>query len=193
MKNIILFLSICVMLFSCQKEIIYPTDQLPSNTPTIDSSSGLSSWGKFLITDAVMYVTNSETGVKTVYEHFGLNKDSSSLILGGSSIEIETIVKNQTTYSFWKPINFPGNGKFKLNSDSTKFYEVNYIGSYRTIIEDATHNQSNLGGSSKSYNISIVDLQTKTVKIEIGENNGSISGYNCSYFTVLTLVKIEEW
>ena len=69
--NVLIMGSLFIALFSCKKEVVNPTDQLPANVPSVSVySGGISRWGKFKIIDAVMYVDNHETGEKTVYHHF---------------------------------------------------------------------------------------------------------------------------
>lgn len=196
MKNLIYILLSSVLLFgvSCKKEYPYPDKDYPNIVPAaIDYTHNILPWGKFLIIDAVMYVDNHETGEKTMYHHFSPNKDTSSMRMGGSLFEIETIIKNYTTYSFWKPINYPGVGKFVLNDDTTKFYGVQYMGKNRSIIEDPTHGQQNMGGSARPFYGQTTDFDNQIVSIEIENIEGSLNGYNCSYWTLLTLKKIEEW
>lgn len=201
MKKIVfkfLFLATLALSFvSCQKEYIYPSDTYQLEEPTVIEGNGqtITQWGKFLVVDAVMYVENNETGQKTVYNHFGPNKDTSSMRWGGSQFDIETIVKNQTTYSFYKPINYPGYGEFVLNDDTTKHYAVNYIGFNKTIIEHPVHgfNQQQMGGGSRPFSGQILDFEQKLVVVQIQEMQISIDGYNCRCWTQLTLKKIEEW
>lgn len=194
MKNIILILAIAIGLTSCKKEPIYPTDQLPANVPHINTATGVNPWGKFLITDAVMYVENITTGTKTVYNHFSPTKSRSSLRIDGSLFDIETIIKDTTTYSFWKPTSYPGTGKFVLNDDTTKFYRVNYIGTYTTIIEDPTHGQQNMGGSARPFSGQTISTANQTVGITIQEMTGTDSnGNSIHYWTQLTLKKTQSW
>jgi hypothetical protein len=84
-------------------------------------------------------------------------------------------------------------GKFMLNGDSTKFYMVNYMGPYTSIIEDPTHGQQNLGGSSRPFSGQTISKSENTIAIQIQEMEGSINGYNCHYWTQLKLKKIESW
>lgn len=195
MKKTFVLFAVLLSLVSCRKEVIYPTDQLPSNVPSVNSSPRVSAWGKFLITDAKLYVEDHETGIKTVYNHFGPNKDTSSLRWGGSEFDIETIIRNQTTYSFWKPAGSTGTGygDFVLNGDTSKHYAVYYIGSNTTIVEDPVNPQELLGGSSRPFSGQTISYADSTVAIEIEEMEGSINGHNCHYWTQLTLQKIESW
>lgn len=193
MKNLIFLISVIIMT-SCQKEVIYPTDQLPSNVPTTDTTSSVSSWGKFIIIDATMYVDDNETGEHKSYNHFGVDKDTSSLRWGGVIFDIERIIKNKTTYSFWKPSNIPGTGRFVLNDDTTKLYLVNYIGQYKSIIEDPNSTQQNLGGSARPFSGQTVDYGNQIISIQIQEMEGvDDNGHSIHYWTELKLQKIESW
>jgi hypothetical protein len=199
MKNLLLkllFLGAVAMILmsSCKKEVIYPTDQLPKVYPTgTDTSLTVNPWGKFLIIDAVMYVDDKETGQPFVYQHFAVGKDTSSLRWGGPEIDIETIVKNKTTYSFWKPIGY-GTGKFELNGDSTKYYRVQYNGMYKSIIEDPDHGQSNLRGSARPFSGQTISKAEGIIAIQIQEMNGiDGNGHAIHYWTQLTLKKIQSW
>ena len=191
--KIVFLAAFATILLSCKKQTNYPTSQLPANVPTLTDFGGISRWGKFVITDAVMYVENKETGVKTVYQHFSPTKSRSSLRWDGSQFDIENIIKDTTTYSFWSPIGSTGTGKFVLNSDTTKFYSVQYMGMNSSIIEDPLHGQQNLGGSARPYSGQTISLSNKTIAIEIEEVEASIGGQNCKYWTQLTLKKIQEW
>ena len=205
MKNLLakLFIvaTIALSLTSCEKEYIYPSDGYPKGKPESyylwenDTTKKISLWGKFLIIDAVMYVDNHETGQKIKYNHFGPNKDTSSLRWGGPMFEFEKIQKNHTTYSFYSPLNFPGTGKFVLNDDTTKHYGVSIMGWNKAIVEDPVYGMSQqlLGGSSRPFSGQILNYYDKTVVMQIQEMEGSINGYNCRYWTQLTLKKIEEW
>jgi len=196
MKKLIYLLfvvSTLVLGTSCKKEYAYPTNEYPSNIPVIDHTHDLSMWGEFVITDAVMYMDNHETGVKTKYKHFDNTKTVSSLRLGGSIFEIENIEKNVTTYSFWKPIDNAGTGRFVLNGDTTKLYLVQYTGVYTTIIEDSKSPVQLLGGSARPFKGWTTDFDNKMIIIHIQEMEGSLNGENVHYYTELTLKKIKEW
>jgi hypothetical protein len=194
------YILLVACLISCQKEYPYPTASQTANgqalpsTGIYDTSNMISLWGKFVVVDAVMYVTNSETGQKTSYNHFDATKSRSSLRWGGSMFAIEEIIKDTTTYSFWNTYNgLNGYGKFELNSDSTHHYAVNYVGPYKTIIEDPTHGEQNMGGSARPIQLGLVDKSENLIEMQIQEMEGSINGWNVNYFTVIRLKKIESW
>ena len=192
MKNLYLILLV-LFLGSCEKEIIYPSDQYPINKTNKKLGKTIDYWGEFIIIDAVMYIENKETQEKFVFNHFGPNKTHSSLRWGGSLFEIEEIIKDSTTYSFWKPFKFPGYGKFVFNGDTSKHYAVNYIGFNNSIIEDPVRPQSLLAGSARPFSGQTINYDEKTVAIQIQEMEGSIDGYNCRYWTQLTLRKVKSW
>jgi len=195
MKNltrILLVLSIALSVVSCKKEIIYPTDELPAVVPVgPDTTNTVSIWGEFVITDAVMYVDNHETGQKTKYQHFSPTKSTSSLRMDGSMFDIENIEQNVTTYAFYRPLN--GTGNFVLNGDTTKLYAVRYSGNNKTIIEHPTAFTQLMGGSSRPFSGWTTDLANKVIVIHIQEMEGSMNGYNVHYFTELTLKKVKSW
>jgi len=186
----ILFLFLITILASCEKQS-YPSDDYPSNIPTYKPITGLSMWGEFIVIDGLMYVDNHETGKQTVYKHFDIGKDKSSLRWGGSTFEIEDIIQNKTTYSFYKPIGNSKYGKFVLNGDTSKHYAVFYMGENKSIIEDPVQPQMLLSGSSRPF--SGQRLNDNTIVLQIQEMEGSINGENCHYWTQLTLKKLRSW
>lgn len=188
-----LVLALALTFTSCKKEVIYPSDQLPANVPTVDTAPTVSAWGKFLITDAVMYVEDMQTGQKLSYNHFGPNKDTSSMCWGGPLFDIEVVVRNKATYSFWRP-DAMGFGKFVLNDDTTKLYCVKYTGQYTSIVEDPNGGQQNMGGSARPFSGQTVDYANKIVRMQIQEANGvDGNGHQIHYWTQLTLKKVQEW
>ena len=192
-----LLLILVILSFGCQKEYPYPSKEYKNVLPTsggYDTTKLVSRWGKFVIIDAIMYVDNHETGETVKFNHFGLHKDESSLRWGGSIFDIETIVKDKTTYSFWPTLTGGnGMGRFVLNDDTTKYYMVNYMGQNTSIIEDPIHGQQNLGGSARPFFGKTISKADNIISIEIQHMEGSIYGYNCHYWTELKLKKIEVW
>lgn len=195
MKNIIYIIFISLTIYSCKKEYPYPSKDYEYLISDNTDSEHISQWGKFLLIDAVMFVQNHETGEKYKFNHFDSIKNSSSLRWGGSLFEFENIYKDSTTYSFYKPNNFPGYGRFILNGDTSKHYAVYYYNQYKSIVEDPIYGQTEqlLGGSARPFSGQILNYDDKTIFIQIQEVEGSIDGYNCKYWTQLTLKKIEEW
>ena len=201
LTKILIVGAIFVSLLSCKKEYPYPSNDYPKGNPESDyiwdkdTTNKITLWGKFLIIDAVMYVDNHETGQKTKYNHFDNIKNISSMRWGGSMFDIETIIKDSTTFSFYRPIAQSKYGKFVLNGDTTKHYAVYFQGFNKSITEDPVYGmtQSVMGGSSRPFSGQLLNYNDKTVVIQIQEMEGSIDGYNCKYWTQLTLRKIEEW
>jgi len=194
MKSVInIFIFLLFVLSSCKKENIQPNNGI--GTPQTLDTLKITQWGKFKIIDAVMFVDNKETGQKTMYHHFDPTKNISSMRWGGSMFDIETIIKDSTTYSFYRPSVFPGYGKFVLNGDTTKHYAVYYFNQNKAIVEDPVYGmtQQLLGGSSRPFSGQILNYAEKTIVMQIQEMYANIDGYNCRYWTQLTLKKIEEW
>lgn len=201
MKNLFIkffvFTVIVLSLASCEKDYLYPINgkNVKPVSEYVDTGKTITQWGKFLVIDGVMFVHNLETNEKKMYHHFDSNKKQSSLRWGGSMFDIENIYKDSTTYSFWRPSSFPGYGKFVLNGDTTKHYAVYYCGFNKAIVEDPVYGmtQQLLGGSSRPFSGQLLNYDEKTVVIQIQEAYNSIDGYNCRYWSQLTLKKIEEW
>jgi len=194
MKKLLIYLVLSFSILSCQKEYPYPTDDY-SVAYTDDKQQRITHWGKFLVVDAVMYVENHETGTKYMFNHFDDVKVISSMRWGGSYFDIENISKNVTTWSFYRPLSEYDDGVFVLNDDEDKHYRFHFNGPYKSIIEDPIHGMDEqlMGGSARPYSGSILDYKNKLVSVRIQESEGSIDGYNCRYWTQLTLQKVEEW
>lgn len=79
--------------------------------------------------------------------------------------------------------------------DTTKQYCIYFIGQNRSIVEDPIYgiSQQLMGGSSRPFSGQTVDYDNKIVRMQIQEMEGSINGYNCHYWSELTLLKIKEW
>lgn len=182
-----------LFLGSCQKELIYPSDEYPIKKTSNVIKPSITIWGEFIVIDAIMYVENHETHEKFVFNHFSSDKSHSSLRWGGSIFNIEEIVKDSTTYSFYRPIGFPGYGKFILNNDTSQHYAVYYVGDNKSIIEDPIRPQSLIGGSSRPFSGQTDIYKDSIIAIQIQETEGSINGYNCKYWTQLKLKKIKSW
>jgi hypothetical protein len=81
-----------------------------------------------------------------------------------------------------------------LNDDTTKLYLVNYIGQYKTIIEDPYSTQQNLGGSARPFSGWTIDYGKEIVGIQIQEMEGfDNNGKSIHYWTELILQKVESW
>jgi hypothetical protein len=191
----IFYLFLVLLLFSCEKESKFASDTYKNNFILEKDSKSISRWGKFLVIGGTMFINNHETGEMIKFSHFDSLKTVSSLRWGGPYFDIETIEKDKTTYSFYKPINYPGNGRLIINDDSTKHYMVNYMGMNTTIIEDPIHGMTEqlLGGSSRPYTLYVIDYENKILGLRINQIECSIDGYNCNTWNEIKLKKIEEW
>ena len=138
MKTLLKFLFLAavatILMSSCKKETIYPTDQLPANTPKGNDFGGVSHWGTFKLISSQKHFATCWTGSATYFT----DADTSSLRWGGSNANtpIETIIKNSTTWTFVKPATGQTEGKFILNGDTSLYFIVSYVGQYSTIIND---------------------------------------------------------
>jgi hypothetical protein len=190
----IFYLFLVLFLVSCEKESKFASDTYKYNFVTDDKESeSIGRWGKYVLTDGVMYIYNNETGDKFKYNHFDSLKKTSSLRWGGSYFDIEDIELGITTYSFYKPIGNSMNGKFLINEDTTKTYYINYTGKYTTVIEDPTSKNQLLGGSARPFQSFINSYQDSLITIKINEVECSIGGYNCKVWNNLTFKKIQSW
>jgi hypothetical protein len=189
MKKFLLLIIVLIGLSSCEKEPIYPTDELPANIPSSAAFRGISMWGEFVVIDAVMYMRNVQTDEKRWYRHFDENKDTSSMRYGGPIREIEAIIKNKTSYSFYRPIGQSSYGNFVLNNDTTKYYDIYYVGDYKTIIDDYNNSQGLMQGSGLRFSGQTISEVDSTVAIQIFE-----SYFNeWKYWTQLTMKKVRSW
>lgn len=193
MKNFILYLSLILSLSlgftSCEKDEILE----PSVSEPVKQEIRL--YGKWLLVDGDMFMENMETHVKVKYSHFDGGKAESSLRYEGSLYEIEDIVKNQTTWSFYEPPSVPNYGTFVLNSDTFNPYGFYVTKSNWTIVEHptATSQTTQMGGSARPIDSRVHDFNNKIITIIVQEGTTSINGYNYTYFSELYFRKIEEW
>ena len=187
MKYLIGFLLCLIGFFSCKKAEVYPSDQIP-HVLSSSNSRGVNRWGKFLLIGSKKFVTNKQTGQKIQYDDFGYGSRS-SLRWGGSMYDIETIIRDTTTWLFYQPNSPTGNGRFVLNGDTTKLYMVNYTRDYSTIIEDLNGGQQNMGGSARPFTGRTLSFIDSTVAIRVQTDNIQLGGYSCEYFTELIFKK----
>jgi hypothetical protein len=50
-----------------------------------------------------------------------------------------------------------------------------------------------MGGSARPFSGQTISYEDSTVAMQIQEVEGSIDGYNCRYWTQLTLKKVKSW
>ena len=191
MKNLLkiaIFAVIVAFGTSCQKEYPYPSNEYPTSTKQ-PKAPEVSLFGEFVITDAVMFTYDNNTGDTTQANLFN-GQTLACMIKGGSEFAIDSIHKDVTTYSFYKPVKF-GFGKFVLNEDTTKLYALDLI-STPTIIENPDDTIQLMGGSAKQIiEYTTIDYGNKVVTMTM--NNFSGLGSGVEYWTVLTLTQIKEW
>lgn len=188
----LLLLSITIIIGSCTKD---DSDTIvPFSSGDNTNQRTISVYGKWQLVSAYMYIENLETGEKKRYSHFSDTKTISSLRYSGSYFNFETIEKGITTWEFTMPSRIPGNGRFILNSDSTKKFAFEVTASNWTIIEDPTvidPNEMQLGGSARPLKIFIDNYDLQTCKFYVQEEYENIGNYNCKYFNELIFKKIQ--
>ena len=191
MKN--LFYLLLTILFlgvsSCKKEDIKP------NVQEEQAVEQIRIYGKWLLVDGYMYMTNLETGQKTKYSHFGPGKTTSSLDYDGADIPFESIEINETTWSFYEPPSVPGYGEFVLNGNMQTPYGFYVTKHNWTIMEHPQSTSSNMqmGGSTRPIRGELVSYSDSTVNFYVQEGYVSINNQNYSYISELTFKKIESW
>ncbi len=187
MKNILKLLLLLVLFVSCKKE-----EPIRSNEQTVvQTDEPLTIIGQWVITDGELYI-ESETGKRTKYSHFSTNRKVSSMRYGGSLFNIETIIKDVTTWEF---IEYSQRQMlFILNNDSDNPYNVTSYdnGMFQTfsIIERQNSTNQQMGGSAKPFIIYRIDRVNKVIQIKIHESSYNKDGYNYFYYSILTLKKL---
>ena len=188
-KFLFLFLVASLLFTSCKKEDITPINQEIEEVGTIEE--GILIYGEWKLLSGKMYVHNLETNQNTVYDHFDVNKTTSSLRYSGSQFEFETIRKDSTTWTFIAPPNWQGYGEFWLDNDSIQPYGFYVLDNFWSIVEHptATTSTSQLGGSSRPITAVVTSYSNQTVEFTVQEVYESIDGYNCKYYSILTFQK----
>ena len=144
-------------------------------------------FGKWVLTDGYLYVTNLETGEKTYYHHFGEGKTVSQLSgFNKPKFELEKIEINKTTWEFKK------NMEFILNDNVDSPLYINVVGDNWTIIEHPTTGITMLGGSSRPFRAYSHDYKNNIIEIDIQEQYGSYKGYNVQWSNILYFKKISD-
>ena len=185
-----IFISLNIVFTSCKKEEGLKTnDEQIEELGTIEE--GILLYGEWKLVSGKMYIENMETGERTVYDHFGPNKSTSSLRYSGAQFEIEMIEQNVTTWEFIAPPNWQGYGEFILDGDTLQPYGLYILESNWSIVENptATASTMQLGGSSRPLQAVVTDYNTQQVAFTIQEAYESIDGYNCNYYSELIFQK----
>lgn len=189
-----ILLSLSLSFTSCTKEEFVPVEQITEDT--IPSDPELRIYGKYVLLSGKMYITNLETGEKTKFDHFGPNKDYSSLRYSGSMYDFEDLEQNITTWEFYAPAQVPGYGEFVLNGDSLDPYGFYVTKNNWTIVEHPlTNNMEDikLGGSARPISGYVEDYDEQIVVVYVQDAYENINGWNCKYYSALRFRKIEEW
>jgi len=191
MKNLIYLVAIVgVLLTSCKKETIYPTDQLPANVPTGTNFGGVSKWGTFKLIGSQKLFDVCWTGQPTYFT----DTDTSSLKWNGSTLPIENYIKNITTWTFVAPTS-GSEGKFLLNGDTSLYFVVSYVGQYSTIINDSQDPHHATGTNLSFTGVSVIGncYTAADSVISITINNGyyyhHTDGHDYEYKNVLLFKK----
>jgi len=185
-----IFIVLTFAFTSCKKEEGLKTnDEQIKELGTIEE--GILLYGEWKLVSGKMYIENMETGEKTVYDHFGPNKTTSSLRYSGAQFEIEMIEQNVTTWEFIAPPNWQGYGEFILDGDTVQPYGLYILESNWSIVEHptATASTMQLGGSSRPLQAVVTDYDAQQVAFTIQEAYESIDGYNCNYYSELIFQK----
>jgi hypothetical protein len=180
-----------ITLTSCEKEPL-EEEEVYVDPYAIDPSDTTTLYGKYRLISGKMYVTNLETNQRTVYNHFGPGKTTSSLRYEGAQFPIEEIIENVTTWEIIAPPYVPGYGEFILNGDTAHPYGFNVTKSNWTIIEHPSGNSGQqMGGSSRPLEGHLISKADSTVMFTLQQAYNSIDGYNSTYLSELTFKKIK--
>lgn len=189
-----LILGLFLTFTSCKKEEITPNTNGIEESSQIDGEIRL--YGKWVLLDAKMYIENMETHEKTVFNHFDEGRTISSLRYSGPIYEIEVIEQYVTTWAFKQPKYVPGYGEFILNNDTIQPYGFYVTKSDWTIVEHPlsdNYDGMGLGGSARPIESYVVDYDDSIVNFYVQLAYENIDGWNCKYFTEMTMQKIEGW
>ena len=183
MKKLILF-SFLFIIFasSCKKE-----DPLIPSNGVFQGEPSLSIYNEWLLIGGELHLENLETGETTVYNHFDNTNTVSSLRWDGPMFEIERIVIDSTTWSFYEPVG--DYGEFRLNNDSINSYGLNITKYNISIIENPYSTQQQMGGSSKPIIIEDEDYGSGIIWLHVHEQYMSDNGMNYKYYSVLKFIK----
>jgi hypothetical protein len=148
----------------------------PDNTNYVDESVYTPEGINWVLTDAVVYVENSDNGDKKVYDHFGGTKFTSSMSIFESSIVLmDNIKKDVTTWLF-------NNGTFTL--DGTNQFDY-------TVYDDRVWTPMGLNGGT-SRPIEVIDVDDISLTVKVYESAGSDGINNFKFWSILTFVKSGE-
>jgi len=166
LNKLTLFLITIITVFtSCEK---YDFEQ---DLATIEGT-------EWVLVSGKVYTENLTTGEKLYYDHFDSVKTTSNLdIFGGSSVDIDMLEQNVTTWYFY-------DGTFMVNNLNT--YDYNTQGS-------GIRKQYMVYGvppNGSSRNIEVIEFDDNVMHIKLYESNESHNGDNYHYFSTLTFVRV---
>tara|TARA_R110000824_G_scaffold4236_6_gene20182 strand:- start:474 stop:1046 length:573 start_codon:yes stop_codon:yes gene_type:complete len=189
MKKLLNLFIFLITLSSCEKEIFYI--ECDTTYPTTQDSASFIPLGelegKWLLKDAVMYVTNLDINVTDSIFLF-MSSTTNSLRYGGSYYEFEDVSLDETTWLFNYPPNTPGIGSFILDGDSITPYGLNVTHNNITVLENMLGPQQ-MGGASRPIHYKMLNPQNTLVLIEVQHTYENINGYNSYYYTKLKFKK----
>lgn len=174
---------------SCEKKEL---DYIQQQEQVVEDGYEVSIINKWLLIDGQMFFTNLATNEKTVMNHFGPNRTTSSLRYAGILFEIERLEQNITTWEFIYSPNTLGNGEFILNDDTEHPYGFYITRDSWRILEYPTSNAEDmlLEGSARPFSAYVIN--DSTIIIQIQEVYEGIGGYNQVYFNELKFEKINQ-
>jgi hypothetical protein len=193
MKIVLLVLcSVSLLHFSCTKPVV---DEPAKIVATDTDNRKMPLTGKWLLLEGEMRFAAASGNSFLKYDHFGPGRTTSSLRYEGSRFNFEELVKDTTTWSFYKPL--PGNSysTFVLNNDTLHPYSLNGNSRGYSIFEyeNATAATMQLGGSARQVEAFVADYANKIMEAHVQWVDCSINGQSWHYFSILKFKKIEEW
>jgi len=190
MKTILKILFLLLIISGCEKEPLLPPcgpTQYNDDTTTHVETNLLD--GEWEVISGTMYMENLDTGEEEEIFIFS-NGPTGSLRYDGSMYDFETLVRNQTTWTFNFPENTPGMGTFFLNTDSIYPYSLSVTENNLTVCEHISGQYLMLGGSSRPINYEVIDHHNKIINIYVQETYTNINGYNYYYYSKLRFKKL---
>jgi len=165
MNKLFLYLSLLTLCFSSCEKYEFDTE-----LPTIEGTT-------WVLVNGRVFVENLTNGELTYYDHFNGTQITSNLdIFGGSSVDVDNLEQNVTTWYFQ-------DGIFTLNNGNTYDYDTRGSGSRTqyTLLGVPPY------GSVRS--LGILSFTEDVLNVKVYESNESYGDDNYHYYTVLTFVR----
>ena len=193
MKIVIVVLFVAsLLLFACTKPVVEEPSKFVAKD--VDNRS-MSLTGEWLLLEGEMRFAAASGNSFLKYDHFGPGRTTSSLRYEGSRFNLEELVQDTTTWSFYNPL--PGNSycTFVLNNDTLHPYSLNVNSMGYSIFEyeNATAATMQLGGSARQVQAFVADYANKIMEAHVQWVVCSINGQSWEYFSILKFKKIKEW